>query len=45
MNFSNPDSPWAMPELHWYFGYPVVWGIMFLIVAGMAIYFKRKRWL
>ncbi|MFW2374609.1 MAG: magnesium/cobalt transporter CorA [Gammaproteobacteria bacterium] len=45
MNFSHPDSPWAMPELHWYFGYPVVWGIMIAIVIGMVIYFKRKNWL
>lgn len=26
MNFQNSDSPWAMPELHWYYGYPLVWG-------------------
>ena len=45
MNFSHPDSPWAMPELHWYFGYPMVWGIMIAIVIGMVIYFKRKDWL
>lgn len=44
MNFSNPDSPWAMPELHWYFGYPLVWGIMIIIVIGMVLYFKRKNW-
>ena len=44
MNFSHPDSPWAMPELHWYYGYPVVWGAMLTVVAGMVIYFKRKDW-
>lgn len=44
MNFSHPDSPWAMPELHWYYGYPIVWGVMVAIVAGMLIYFKRKDW-
>lgn len=44
MNFSHPNSPWAMPELHWYFGYPMVWGIMIFIVIGMVIYFKRKNW-
>jgi len=44
MNFSHPDSPWAMPELHWYYGYPMTWGIMITIVAGMIIYFKRKDW-
>ena len=44
MNFSNPDSPWAMPELHWYYGYPMVWGVMIATVSGMLIYFKRKDW-
>jgi magnesium transporter len=44
MNFSHPDSPWAMPELHWYYGYPMIWGIMIVIVGGMLIYFKRKNW-
>ena len=44
MNFSNDKSPWAMPELHWYYGYPLVWGVMIAVVAGMLIYFKRKNW-
>ena len=44
MNFSNPNSPWSMPELDWYYGYPMVWGIMITIVVGMIIYFKRKEW-
>lgn len=44
MNFSNDKSPWAMPELHWYYGYPMVWGVMITIVAGMLFYFKRKNW-
>lgn len=45
MNFSHPNSPWAMPELGWYYGYPMVWSIMLIIVIGMVIYFKRKNWL
>ena len=45
MNFNHPNSPWAMPELDWYYGYPMVWGIMIAIVIGMLIYFKRKNWL
>lgn len=44
MNFSHPNSPWSMPELHWYYGYPIIWGVMITIVAGMVIYFKRKKW-
>jgi len=45
MNFSHPDSPWAMPELHSYYGYPAVLGLMIMIVVGMLFYFKRKKWL
>lgn len=46
MNFgNNSHSPWAMPELNWYYGYPMAWGIMISIVIVMLIYFKRKGWL
>lgn len=44
MNFEVADSPWAMPEVHWYFGYPLVWLLMLAVVVGMLIYFKRKKW-
>lgn len=44
MNFSNDNSPWAMPELRWYYGYPIVWGVMIGVVAGMLFYFKKKKW-
>lgn len=44
MNFSHPESPWAMPELHWYYGYPIIWGVMIAIVFGMVRYFKRRDW-
>jgi len=43
MNFSHENSPWAMPELHWYYGYPMVWGIMIGLVVLMVYYFKRKN--
>ena len=39
MNFEH------MPELHWRYGYSVVLGIMLLILVGMLIFFKRKRWI
>jgi magnesium transporter len=46
MNFgSNSTSPWAMPELNWYYGYPLVWLLMVAIAVGMLIFFWRKRWL
>lgn len=46
MNFgNNTKSPWAMPELTWYYGYPMVWGFMFLIAMSMVVFFRRKGWL
>ena len=39
MNFDN------MPELHWKYGYMMVWGIMAIITLGFLIFFKRKKWL
>ncbi|MCE8001683.1 magnesium/cobalt transporter CorA [Billgrantia ethanolica] len=44
MNFENPDSPFAMPELGWYWGYPLVWGMMIAVGIGMVVWFKRKHW-
>lgn len=44
MNFANADSPWAMPELQAYFGYPLVWLLMILIAGGMLLYFRRRDW-
>lgn len=34
-----------MPELEYPFGYPVVLGIMGLLVIGMLLYFRSKKWL
>jgi magnesium transporter len=46
MNFGdNTQSPWAMPELRWYYGYPLVWLLFVAVVAGMLIWFRRKRWI
>lgn len=45
MNFSHPDSPWAMPELGWYYGYPVVWAGMITITSGLLWFFRRRGWI
>jgi len=45
MNFNTSKSPYNMPELNWFFGYPFAWGIMLMIALGMYIFFKRKKWL
>ncbi|SFU66413.1 magnesium transporter [Pustulibacterium marinum] len=34
-----------MPELHYKYGYFVVWGIMIVMLVAMVYYFKRKKWL
>lgn len=39
MNFKN------MPELEWEYGYFAVLGVMFLLLVGMLVFFKRKDWL
>lgn len=45
MNFHNAASPWAMPELGWYWGYPLAWMLMITLAAGMVWFFKRRKWL
>lgn len=45
MNFDRSASPWNMPELGWYYGYPTILGLMMAIAAGLLIYFWRKGWL
>jgi magnesium transporter len=35
----------VMPELHYPYGYYIVWGIILLIVAGQLLYFRYRRWL
>ena len=44
MNFQHVDSPWAMPELRWYYGYPLVWLLMIGVLVGMLVYFRRRKW-
>ncbi|MGD9928430.1 MAG: magnesium/cobalt transporter CorA [Mangrovibacterium sp.] len=33
-----------MPELQWKYGYAAIWLIMLLILAGMILYLRRKKW-
>ncbi|PKD44872.1 magnesium/cobalt transporter CorA [Rhodohalobacter barkolensis] len=44
MNFNSEVSPYNLPELNWYFGYPFSLGLMVLLTGGMIYYFKRKSW-
>lgn len=45
MNFDPDASPLNMPELHWFWGYPVVVVAMVAIGGGLALFFRRKGWL
>ncbi len=45
MNFKTELSPWNMPELGWYYGYPFALGLMSTVALIMIIYFKTKKWL
>lgn len=45
MNFDAQVSPWNMPELRWYLGYPLCLLLMALVAAGQFWYFVRKGWL
>lgn len=44
MNFNTAKSPWNMPELNWYWGYPLALGLMGCVGGGMVVYFKKKKW-
>ena len=44
MNFDTEKSPFNMPELEWYWGYIVCWFVMFVIAAGMIVFFWRCGW-
>jgi len=44
MNFKTESSPWNMPELDWYYGYPLLLLLMLGIGLSMVLYFKRKGW-
>ena len=39
MNFER------MPELHWEWGYPAVWGFMLATGFGLLAWFRRRGWL
>lgn len=34
-----------LPELHWHYSYPVLWGVMVLMIIVQLIIFKRNKWL
>jgi magnesium transporter len=45
MNFDPDTSPWNMPELRWYYGYPLCLLLMAITAAGLFIYFYKQGWI
>lgn len=45
MNFDRGASPWNMPELGWYLGYPFALLLMTAVAVGLMLYFWRRRWI
>lgn len=45
MNFDPDVSPWNMPELSWYFGYPFALMLMGGTSLGLYWYFRHKGWI
>lgn len=45
MNFDNTVSPFNMPELRWYFGYPYALSLMLIIALTTLLIMWMKGWL
>ncbi|TAF13487.1 MAG: magnesium and cobalt transport protein CorA, partial [Nostocales cyanobacterium] len=45
MNFNPDKSPYNMPELNSYWGYPICLGFMALIAGSLLFIFWKKGWL
>lgn len=45
MNFDTERSPWNMPELKAYYGYPVTLAVMLSITLVQLYFFKKRGWL
>jgi magnesium transporter len=44
MNFNPDASPFNMPELNWYWGYPLFWLVTIAIAFGLSFFFWRRGW-
>ncbi|HEY9601152.1 MAG TPA: magnesium/cobalt transporter CorA [Allocoleopsis sp.] len=44
MNFNTEKSPLNMPELNWYWGYPLCLSSMAAIAGGLVFFFWRRGW-
>jgi magnesium transporter len=44
MNFDTSVSPWNMPELEWYYGYPFALGLLALVATGFLTWMRSRGW-
>jgi magnesium transporter len=44
MNFDREKSPFNMPELSWYWGYPFCLALMAIIAASLVFFFWKRGW-
>ncbi len=44
MNFNSQKSPFNMPELSWYYGYPFALGLMVVLAVALFFFCKKKKW-
>ncbi|MFB2920722.1 MULTISPECIES: magnesium/cobalt transporter CorA [Aerosakkonema] len=44
MNFNTEKSPWNMPELNWYWGYPLCLAVMIATAGSLVYFFWRRGW-
>lgn len=42
MNFSPEASPWNMPELNWYWGYPFSFALMIVSATSLLVYYRSR---
>lgn len=45
MNFNSSKSPFNMPELEMYYGYPIAILMMILVTLGVVVFLNYKGWL
>ncbi|MEH2162333.1 MAG: magnesium/cobalt transporter CorA [Nostoc sp.] len=45
MNFNTEKSPYNMPELNFYWGYPICLAVMAAIAASLLFFFWQRGWL
>lgn len=45
MNFDSSSSPWNMPELHWYWGYPFALSLMVGVAGALLGLFWKRGWI